>query len=81
MSLIFQLDQTKKEKKGGIAFWIKLSSYTILYFFFGKYNVLYFSALNGTQCKYMINCGHVFKHRTKPNLFLFISKNNHDWAR
>lgn len=27
MSLIFQLDQTKK-KKGGIAFWIKLSSYT-----------------------------------------------------
>ena len=34
MSLIFQLDQTKNEKKGGIAFWIKLSSYTILYFFF-----------------------------------------------
>lgn len=31
MSLIFQLDQTKKKKKkGGIAFWIKLSSYTIL---------------------------------------------------
>lgn len=70
MSLIFQLDQTKK-KKGGIAFWIKLSSHTILYF----------SALNGTRCKYMIDCGHVFKHWTKPNLFLFISKNNHDWAR
>ena len=30
MSLIFQLDQTKKKEEGGIAFWIKLSSYTIL---------------------------------------------------
>ena len=28
MSLIFQLDQTKKKEEGGIAFWIKLSSYT-----------------------------------------------------
>ena len=62
------LKKKRKKKKSGIAFWIKLPSCTLMHW-------MEHDANTWSTVDMCLSIG------LKPNLFLFISKSNHDWAR